>query len=83
MHGNSVSSPPLNTFIVRVWRDTDSSGGDWRGYIYHVQSGERIALADERDLLNFLRRWMPRVSARTTPDKPTCLDDLSPHKETD
>lgn len=50
--------PPLNTFIVRFWRETEANQVCWRGQIQHVQSGERVALTDELALLHFLRRWV-------------------------
>ncbi|MCK4449241.1 MAG: hypothetical protein KAW49_08315 [Anaerolineae bacterium] len=58
MSNNRGPNPPLNTFIVRFWRESAAGEGCWRGQVQHVQSGERIAFADEATLLRFLRRWV-------------------------
>jgi hypothetical protein len=50
--------PPLNTFIVRFWREAGTGQSPWRGQVQHVQSGERAAFADEAALLRFLRCWV-------------------------
>jgi hypothetical protein len=52
------TGPPLNTFIVRFWREPGASTLCWRGQVQHVQSGKRVAFADEGTLLHFLRRWV-------------------------
>ena len=51
-------APPLSTFIVRFWRELGASQVCWRGQVQHVQSGDKIAFADETALLSFLRRWV-------------------------
>lgn len=51
-------APPLSTFIVRFWRELEASQVCWRGQVQHVQSGDKIAFADETALLSFLRRWV-------------------------
>jgi hypothetical protein len=53
--------PPLNTFIVRLWREPGIDQACWRGQVQHVQSGERMAFADEAALLRFLRRWVRMI----------------------
>ena len=58
MDANKAQRPPLNTFIIRLWREPGLQGSRWRGHIRHVQSGESLAFADERSLLNFIRRWI-------------------------
>jgi len=66
MSNNRDSSPPLNTFIVRFWREPGAGEGRWRGQAQHVQSGERTAFADEGALLSFIRQWVqtPGVERR-------------------
>jgi hypothetical protein len=58
-----LTSPPLNTFIIRFWQGTDVTPTRWCGQVQHVQSGERIAFADAVALLHFLRRWVRLVEA--------------------
>jgi len=50
--------PPLNTFIVRFWREPGAGEGRWRGQVQHVQSGERIAFADKGALMSFIECWV-------------------------
>ena len=50
--------PPLNTFIVRFWREPRSGHPYWRGQIQHIQSGEHVAFTDKASLLHFLLRWV-------------------------
>lgn len=52
------SPSPLNTFIVRFWREVGAERACWRGRVQHVQSGEQAAFLDEDSLLAFLRRWV-------------------------
>ncbi|MCG2767835.1 MAG: hypothetical protein L6435_05555 [Anaerolineae bacterium] len=58
MSNNRDPGPPLNTFIVRFWRETGAGEGRWRGQVQHVQSGERIAFADKGTLMSFIGRWV-------------------------
>jgi hypothetical protein len=66
MLNNRGPNPPLNTFIVRFWRESAAREGCWRGQVQHVQSGERTAFADEGALMSFIRRWVqaPEVERR-------------------
>jgi hypothetical protein len=50
--------PPLNTFIVRFWREPRPGRPYWRGQVQHIQSGEHIAFTDQALLLHFLLRWI-------------------------
>jgi hypothetical protein len=51
------SSPetPINTFVIRFWRDWSAAGPRWHGWIDHVQSGERTAFRDLEGMVGFLR----------------------------
>ncbi len=66
MSNNRGPNPPLNTFIVRFWQESEAGEGRWRGQVQHVQSGERTAFADEVALLSFIRQWVqtPEVERR-------------------
>jgi hypothetical protein len=65
MPAPDLAPPPLNTFIIRFWQETDITPARWRGHVQHVQSGERIAFADAAALLHFLRRWVRLVETGT------------------
>jgi len=58
MSNNRDPGPPLNTFIVRFWREAGTGQSPWRGQVQHVQSGERAAFADEGALMSFIRQWV-------------------------
>jgi hypothetical protein len=47
------SAPPLSTFVVRFWREWSVAGGQWRGRIVHLQSGERATFLDLQGVLDF------------------------------
>jgi len=64
MPSNRDPGTPLNTFIVRFWQGPGASKPRWRGQVQHVQSGERIAFADEATLLRFLRRWVQTLESK-------------------
>lgn len=52
------SEPPLNSFVVRFWREPALGEGRWRGQVLHIQSGESATFADEDALMSFMRRWV-------------------------
>ena len=60
---------PLNTFVVRFWQEVGSDRPRWRGQAQHVQSGERIAFADEAGLLAFVRRWVRLAEGMAEEDR--------------
>jgi len=70
MYSRKPTSPPLNTFIIRFWREQGAEGARWHGQIQHVQSGERISFADEETLLSFIRRWVQTPRGGKRLDKP-------------
>jgi hypothetical protein len=53
----STPVPPVNTFIVRLWREWSAAGPRWRGRIEHVQSGESVAFLGLDGMLDFVRRF--------------------------
>jgi hypothetical protein len=53
----STPVPPVNTFIVRLWREWSAAGPRWRGRIEHVQSGESVAFLGLDGMLEFVRRF--------------------------
>ena len=55
---------PLNTFIVRFWREPGTGRACWRGRVQHVQSDKSTFFTDEVSLLYFVRRWVQMEEAR-------------------
>ncbi len=49
---------PLNTFILRFWRERGNAGVHWRGQIQHIQSGEHAAFTNGVALICFIQRWV-------------------------
>ena len=58
---------PLNTFIVRFWRERESASVCWHGQVQHVQSGEHAVFTDSEGLLHFIGRWaqLPEPQRKT------------------
>lgn len=50
--------PPLNTFVVRFWRERVQSSDRWHGQVLHIQSGENATFTDEQALMLFMRQWV-------------------------
>jgi len=48
---------PVNTFVLRFWRESSGVGPCWRGRIEHVQSGESAAFSELDGMLVFLGRF--------------------------
>jgi hypothetical protein len=46
-------------FIVRVWREDSQAtpGGQWRGSVEHVPSGQRIHFISPEALTEFVRQY--------------------------
>ena len=49
--------PPTNTFVVRLWHEWSAAGSRWRGWIEHVQSGQRAGFQDLRRMLAFIHSF--------------------------
>ena len=49
------------SFVIRLWREvSDGERGphEWRGWITHVQSGERKFFQDTADILLFVNKYL-------------------------
>jgi hypothetical protein len=53
----SPPTPPINTFVVRIWHEWSAEGSRWRGRIEHLQSGESTTFLDLEVALTFIRRF--------------------------
>ncbi|MBN1485357.1 MAG: hypothetical protein JXA37_11610 [Chloroflexia bacterium] len=51
------SSPPINTFVIRFWREWSAGRPQWRGRIEHLQSGQSTAFLDLESMLEFVRSF--------------------------
>lgn len=45
----------VNTYVIRVWRESALDAPRWRGRIEHLQSGRRAAFLDPERILAFIR----------------------------
>jgi hypothetical protein len=58
---SAVDCPPAftgSTFLVRIWLEWSKAGPCWRGQIFHVQSGEKVAFLCLDDMLKFIRGYV-------------------------
>lgn len=59
-----------HSFVIRMWRENhewEDAAGEWRGWIDHVQSGERLYFRDMSQINGFLQRYL---------DNNTTMDDV-------
>ena len=47
--------PPINTFVVRFWREWSVAGPRWRGQIDHVQSGASARFLELEEMLDVIQ----------------------------
>lgn len=52
------SATPMNTFVVRFWRQPRQDEIRWHGQVLHIQSGETAAFADVEALVSFMEQWV-------------------------
>jgi hypothetical protein len=63
-----VRSQETLTFIVRLWRETDSSGHErWRGRVEHVGSQEVEYVEDVAGVARFIEGWTSGEGALAGP----------------
>ncbi|MCC6188187.1 MAG: hypothetical protein IT318_04105 [Anaerolineales bacterium] len=55
-----------NTFVMRLWNDTTS--GQWRGEIVHLQTRESRHFASWAQAEAFTRRFVPSLLSEEAPD---------------
>lgn len=61
---------PLNTFVVRFWREWSAAGPRWHGRIDHVQSGEIARFLDLDGMVRIIQGFdiMPGSPGLPAPD---------------
>jgi hypothetical protein len=57
----------METFVVRIYRHSETSTGDLAGTVEHVGSGERLGFAGREQLLDRLLTVAQRGDANVTP----------------
>lgn len=60
--------PPINTFVVRFWREWSVAGPRWRGQIDHVQSGASARFLDLEEMLDVIRGFGVMAGVARQPD---------------
>lgn len=65
----TLPPPPedRHLFVVRIWREDSQvgPGGQWRGSVEHVPSGQRIHFVSPDALTEFVRSYMITSSSHT------------------
>lgn len=56
-----------STFIVRIWLERSEIHPRWRGQIQHIQSGEKAAFMNLKEMGQFIQ------SLVSMPDEDNCL----------
>ncbi|GAB4448878.1 MAG: hypothetical protein Kow00120_19050 [Anaerolineae bacterium] len=64
-----------HSFVLRLWLEPSVGRPEWRGWIRHVQTGEKLFFRDPKTILPFLLRFLEAVSSQTEP-QPERLREL-------
>ncbi len=51
-----------HSFVMRMWLEPSVGRPEWRGWIRHVQTGEKLYFRDPKMILPFLLRFLEAVS---------------------
>jgi hypothetical protein len=56
----SIAADDRHLFIVRIWHEESqlTPGGQWRGSVEHVPSGQRIYFAALETLTEFINQYL-------------------------
>jgi hypothetical protein len=66
---DSIPVPSTSTFVLHFWREWSSTRSSWRGWVKHVQSGQRAAFQDEASLLCFIHSFGISYNEDGQPEK--------------
>jgi hypothetical protein len=50
-----------HSFVIRMWRERHESKADWRGWIQHVQSGNKYYFRDETTFCDVMSTYLSTV----------------------
>ncbi len=68
----TLTGPPedRHLFIVRVWREESQAtpGGQWRGSVEHVPSGQRVHFVSLDALTAFVSKYLTTNTAHSSSD---------------
>ncbi len=59
--------PPVNTFVIRFWREWSITMPRWRGRIEHVQSGQRTDFVTLEGIIEFVQAFGVVAGDQMTP----------------
>ncbi len=67
-----------HSFLIRLWRENhlDAGSGDWRGWIDHVQSGQRHYFQDTSEIGHIVGRYLSQI-----PDLDDIFKPIKPEKK--
>ena len=55
-----------SSYVIRIWREKAANGtgqGEWRGWIEHVQTRERVFFRDTAVILSFIETHLTSESS--------------------
>lgn len=64
-----------HSFVLRFWLEPGVDHAEWRGWVRHVQTGEKLYFRDLNKILPFLSRFLDAVSLQAEP-QPESLREL-------
>lgn len=65
-----------HSFVLRFWLEPGVGRSEWRGWIRHVQTNEKLYFRDPKAILPFLLRFLHAVSSQATSPQPERLREL-------
>jgi hypothetical protein len=68
-----------HSFLIRVWhenRPSETEMGEWRGWIDHVQSGQRHYFRDTREISSIVGQYLNQI-----PDLDEIFRPIQPEKK--
>ena len=69
---SDMDPPYVHAFVVKLWlerREIEGAQPEWRGRIYHVQSGKRVYFRDIAAITQFIQAFLEGTHSLPTEDK--------------
>jgi len=56
---------PRNAFVLRIWREEedDRERSAWRGWVQHINSGDRRYLQSTEELIRFIESYAGKLDS--------------------
>jgi hypothetical protein len=51
-----------HSFVIRIWLEPSTGQPEWRGWIRHVQTDEKLYFRDPQTILPFLLRFLEEIT---------------------